>query len=245
MPHIAPTAPTSPRHSGRAALATVRQGAHQLAELEQLAAQMRAKLVLIEGGGRPAVARARLQKVLTRLEDSLEEARDLADELNDMAAAAPSPAAPSPAERAAAWRAGQPWTPGATELQRGRAALLEEFRQPHNLGVSDYARLAGVSRQQIYKDLGATPPKLLALDIGQAGQRLPDWQLQERPRALTRQLLQAAPQLDAWTLYQALRSPSGALEGRTPIQAAQRPGASIEALAALVLDELGLQAEPG
>ena len=89
------------------------------------------------------------------------------------------------------------WTPGASELQRGRAALLAEFRKPHNLPVSEYAKLAGVSRQQIYKDLKAMPPKLLALRVGKGSWRVPDWQLEEHRGELTRLVLDAAPQLDA------------------------------------------------
>ena len=145
-------------------------------------------------------------------------------------------------KRAAEFIAAERWTPSETDLQRGRA-LLEEFRKPHNLPVSQYARLAGVSRQQIYKDLSATPPKLLALSVGKAGQRVPDWQLEELPRELTRLVADAAPELDAWTIYYALRAPSGAFEGRAPVDAVKEKGRSARSLATLVLEELGIHAE--
>jgi hypothetical protein len=151
--------------------------------------------------------------------------------------------AKSARERAAEFIAAERWTPGGTDLQRGRAALLEEFRKPHNVTVSEYARLAGVSRQQIYKDLNTSPPKLMALSVGKAGQRLPDWQLEERPRELTRLIAGAAPDLDAWTIYHALRTPSGALEGRAPVDAVKRKGLAVRSLATLVLEELGIHAE--
>ena len=122
--------------------------------------------------------------------------------------------------------------------------MLEEFQKPHNLTVSQYAKLAGVSRQQIYKDLGAEFPKLLALSVRKAGQRLPDWQLEDRPRELTQLVMHAAPELDGWTLYNALGSPSGALEGRAPVDAVKLKDQAVESLATLVLEELGIRAEP-
>jgi len=56
------------------------------------------------------------------------------------------------ARKAAALRASTRWAPGETDIQRGRAALLEAFDQPHNLPLPEFARLADKSRQQIYKD---------------------------------------------------------------------------------------------
>lgn len=150
--------------------------------------------------------------------------------------------AKSARERAAEFIAAERWTPSGTDLQRGRAALLEEFQKPHNVTVSEYARLAGVSRQQIYKDLNTSPPKLLALSVGRAGQRLPDWQLEERPRELTRLVAAVAPGLGAWTIYHALHSPLGALEGRAPVVAVKQKGQDVRSLATLVLEELGIHA---
>lgn len=226
----------------------VSQGEHQLAELGSLADEMRAQLAFMKRANTRVLAGSRLSRVLESVEGSLEIARDLAAEVREMAGAVESVAAEpvqtnAARERAAEYISNERWVPGETDLQRGRAALLEEFRKPHNLTVSQYAKLAGVSRQQIYKDLSAAPPKLLALSAGKTGQRLPDWQLEERPRELTRLVMHAAPELDAWTVYRALSNPSGALGGQPPVDAVNRKGRAAESLAALVLEELGIRAE--
>src|SRR5690606_19886572 len=59
------------------------------------------------------------------------------------------------ARKAAALRTDTRWAPRATEIQRGRSAMLEAYEQPHNLPLPDFARLANKSRQQIYKDIEA------------------------------------------------------------------------------------------
>lgn len=243
-----PAVKTPGSEQARAAQTAVRDGQHQLAELRRLAEQMRAQFARMERAEVMEFAGLRLRQVLESLEGSLEIARDLAVEVSEMAVAVDAIAAvPFPAntarERAAEFIVPERWTPGETDLQRGRAALLEEFQRPHNLTVSQYARLAGVSRQQIYKDLSPASPKLLALSIGKAGQRVPDWQLEARPRELTRLVMSAAPELDAWTIYRALSTPSGALGGRAPVDAVKQKGRAIESLATLVLEELGIHAE--
>ena len=70
-------------------------------------------------------------------------------------------------------RADTRWAPNETDVQRGRAVLLETFNQPHNLPPAEFAKLADKSRQQIYKDILAR--RLLALNVGPRGQKLPDW----------------------------------------------------------------------
>jgi hypothetical protein len=249
VPHMTAVNTMASEQARAAAQTAVRNGEHQLAELRRLAEQMRAQFALMERAKVMVLPGTRLTRVLESVEGSLEIARDLAVEVGEMATAVDAVAAESvPAktarERAAEFIAAERWTPGETDLQRGRAALLEEFRKPHNLTVSQYAKLAGVSRQQIYKDLSATSPKLLALSVGKAGQRVPDWQLEDRSRELTRLVMDAAPELDAWTVYHALSSPSGALEGRAPVDAVKQKGRAVESLATLVLEELGIRAEP-
>ena len=66
--------------------------------------------------------------------------------------------------KTAALRAERRWAPTETDVQRGRAVLLETFNQPHNLPPAEYAKLADKSRQQIYKDILAR--RLLALNVG-------------------------------------------------------------------------------
>src|SRR3546814_8976723 len=55
--------------------------------------------------------------------------------------------------KAAALRSDTRWAPNETDVQRGRAVLLEAFNQPHNLPIPEYAKLADKSRQQLYKDI--------------------------------------------------------------------------------------------
>ena len=145
---------------------------------------------------------ARLAKVINReVEQALEHQRR-EDGLNE--ASTPR------------FRAETRWEPSATDLQRGRALMLQEFRQPHNLPVAGFAQLAGKSRQQIYKDVEMR--RLLALSIGARGQRIPDWQLDETKKKLTQALMEKARDVDEWTLYYALSEPSEALSGKVPVE---------------------------
>lgn len=114
------------------------------------------------------------------------------------------------------FRAEARWEPSATNLQQGRALMLKASRQPHNLPVTEFAQLAGKSRQQIYKDVEKR--RLLALSIGARGQRIPNWQLDETRKELTRALLEKACGVDEWTLYYALSEPSDALSGKVPVE---------------------------
>lgn len=123
---------------------------------------------------------------------------------------------PLPETAAPSFRAEHRWEPSATDLQRGRALMLKEFRKPQNLPVARFALLAGKSRQQIYKDVEMR--RLLALSIGARGQRIPDWQFGEAQKKLTQALLQKAHNVDEWTLYYALSEPSEALSGKVPVE---------------------------
>ena len=140
------------------------------------------------------------------------------------------------ARKAAALRASTRWAPGETDIQRGREALLEAFEQPHNLAVTEFARLAHKSRQQIYKDIEAR--RLLALNVGPRGQKLPDWQLDPVKQRLTLTLLQGAARVDAWTLYRALSEPLEGLAGRSPVEAVT--GDSVDEVARAVFNVLGI-----
>ena len=140
-----------------------------------------------------------------------------------------------------ALRADVRWTPSATDLQRGRRALLEAFEQPHNLPLPEFARLAHKSRQIIYKDLAARPRRLLALSVGPRRQRLPDWQLDPLGLRLTREVLARAADVDAWTVYRALSEPLEALGDRAPVEAVGRQG--VAAVARAVLGALGIESD--
>ncbi|MGV8400874.1 integrase [Pseudomonas aeruginosa] len=118
--------------------------------------------------------------------------------------------------QAAALRGEVRWVPGETDIQRGRAVRLEAFKQPHNLPLAEFAKLANKSRQQIYKDIEAR--RLLALNVGPRGQKLPDWQLDSVKQQLTQAVLQRGEGIDNWTLYRALSEPLEGLGGRAPVE---------------------------
>lgn len=137
---------------------------------------------------------------------------------------------------AAALRAGTRWVPGETDIQRGRAAMLETFDQPHNLPLPEFARLANKSRQQIYKDIDAR--RLLALNVGPRGQKLPDWQLDPVKQRLTQTVLQSSASVDNWTLYHALSEPLEGLGARSPVDAVTAN--SVDDVTKAVLNVLGV-----
>ncbi|WP_127167947.1 integrase [Xanthomonas euvesicatoria] len=129
------------------------------------------------------------------------------------------------------------WEPGRTEIQKGRIALLEEFESPHNLSPERFAKLSLKSRQQIYRDIASR--RLLAISAGSRKQRIPDWQLNEAPLALTQTVFKRFPELDSWTVYNILSSPLDALDGSSPVQKVTL--GNVGNIADVVLNELGFQ----
>lgn len=115
--------------------------------------------------------------------------------------------------------------------------MLREFDRPQNLPLAEFVRLAHKSRQQIYKDIAAR--RLLALDVGRRGQRIPDWQLTPPGLQLTRAVLLASEDLDSWTVYRALAEPSEALGGQAPAASVHR--GNVDATTRVVLASLGVQ----
>jgi hypothetical protein len=140
------------------------------------------------------------------------------------------------ARKAAALRAGTRWTPGQTDIQRGRAAMLQAYERAQNLPLPQFARLANKVRQQIYKDIAAG--RLLALNVGPRGRKLPDWQLDPTKQRLTQAVLQGASGVDPWTLYRALSEPLEMLDGLSPVDAVTDD--SIDATAKAVFNVLGV-----
>ena len=114
--------------------------------------------------------------------------------------------------------------------------MLEAYDRPHNLPLPEFSRLANKVRQQIYKDIDAG--RLLALNVGPRGRKLPDWQLDPVKQQLTQAVLQRASGVDAWTLYRALSEPLEGLEGRSPAEAVTED--SIDAVARAVFNVLGV-----
>ena len=121
-------------------------------------------------------------------------------------------------------------------LQEIIAIYMEVYNAPHNLRVQEFAALAGKSRQQIYRDLEER--KLLALNAGGKGQKLPDWQLDPVKRQLTEKVLKGAEPLDPWTLYRALSGPLKSLNGQMPIDAVTVD--NVDLIAEQVFGSLGI-----
>ncbi|WP_075259863.1 integrase [Herbaspirillum camelliae] len=140
------------------------------------------------------------------------------------------------ARKATALRSSTRWIPGETDIQRGRAIQLKAFNQPHNLPLPEFARLADKSRQQIYKDILAR--RLLALNVGPRGQKLPDWQLDPVKQQLTQAVLQEVEGIDNWTIYRALSEPLEGLGGQSPVDTVT--AGSVDDVARAVFNVLGL-----
>src|SRR5690606_1896726 len=67
----------------------------------------------------------------------------------------------------------QPLVP--SDIQRERMELFDVFEAPHNLPVAAFAKMAGKSRRWISYEIKAG--NLLALNVCNRGQRVPDWHL--------------------------------------------------------------------
>lgn len=68
--------------------------------------------------------------------------------------------------------------------------MLKTYEALLNLSVVQFAKLAGKSRDQINREIKAG--KLLALSVGNRGQRIPDWQLDPVKGRLVQAVLQQA-----------------------------------------------------
>lgn len=107
--------------------------------------------------------------------------------------------------------------PSLSGAHRDRLALLDAFEASHNLTVAHYARLAGKSRRWISYEIQAG--RLLALQIGNRGQRVPDWQLDPLKRELVQAILKRTTrEVGGWCIYDALVQPHPAFDGRAPIE---------------------------
>ncbi|MGD9730097.1 MAG: tyrosine-type recombinase/integrase, partial [Nitrospiraceae bacterium] len=104
-----------------------------------------------------------------------------------------------------------------SDVQRERMELIDEFEAPHNLPVAAYAKMAGKSRRWISYEVKAG--NLLALNVGNRGQRVPDWHLDPLKHALIQAVLKLNRDADPWQIYHALLKPCPALRGRTALEA--------------------------
>ncbi|UQP97311.1 integrase arm-type DNA-binding domain-containing protein [Xanthomonas arboricola pv. juglandis] len=117
------------------------------------------------------------------------------------AVALPQPAVPTPL----------------SDVQRERMELIEVFESPHNLLVAAYAKMAGKSRRWISYEIKAG--NLLALNVGNRGQRVPDWHLDPNKHALIQAVMKLNRDADPWRIYHALLQPRPMLGRRSAIEA--------------------------
>ncbi|HEJ5841579.1 TPA: integrase arm-type DNA-binding domain-containing protein [Pseudomonas aeruginosa] len=113
-----------------------------------------------------------------------------------------------------------------SDIQRQRMELVEVFEAPHNLPVAEYAKMAGKSRRWISYEIKAG--NLLALNLGNRGQRVPDWHLDPVKHALIQAVLKLTRGADPWQIYNALLQPRAKLRG----------GSALESVSATNLDKI-------
>ena len=111
-------------------------------------------------------------------------------------------------------------------IQRQRMELVDVFEAPHNLPVAEYAKMAGKSRRWISYEIKAG--NLLALNLGNRGQRVPDWYLDPVKHALIQAVLKLTRGADPWQIYNALLQPRAKLRG----------GSALESVSATNLDKI-------
>ena len=111
-------------------------------------------------------------------------------------------------------------------IQRQRMELVDVFEAPHNLPVAEYAKMAGKSRRWISYEIKAG--NLLALNLGNRGQRVPDWHLDPVKHALIQAVLKLTRGADPWQIYNALLQPRAKLRG----------GSALESVSATNLDKI-------
>ena len=102
-----------------------------------------------------------------------------------------------------------------SDIQRERMELVDVFEAPHNLPVAEYAKMAGKSRRWISYEVRAG--NLLALNLGNRGQRVPDWHLDPLKHALIQAVLKLSRGADPWQIYHALLRPRAMLRGRSAL----------------------------
>lgn len=100
-----------------------------------------------------------------------------------------------------------------------------------------FAELADKSRQQIYRDILAC--RLLSLNVGPRGPKLPEWQLDSVKQRLTKTVLQEVEGTDHWKICRAPSEPLEGLGGRSPVNAVTH--GTIDEVAEVVFNVLGVQ----
>lgn len=105
-----------------------------------------------------------------------------------------------------------------SNIQSQRLKMLDAYEAPHNLQVTQFAKLAGKSRDQVNREIKAG--KLLTVRLGNRGQRVPDWQLDPIKLKLTQAVMEdGTDESAAWLVYHALLQPREELRGRAAVEA--------------------------
>ncbi|MDV6320811.1 integrase, partial [Chromohalobacter sp. HP20-39] len=107
--------------------------------------------------------------------------------------------------------------PEVSAIQREREEMLAIYESPNILPVPLLGKLAGKSKDQINRELKAG--KLLAISLGNRGQRVPDWQLVPLKHRLAQVLMNQCPHADSWGLYRMLTQPHPDLGDRAAFDA--------------------------
>ncbi|MCY1399931.1 Prophage CP4-57 integrase [compost metagenome] len=105
-----------------------------------------------------------------------------------------------------------------SDVQRKQMELVDVFESPHNLPVVEFAKMAGKSRRWISYEIKAG--NLLALNLGNRGQRVPDWHLDPLKHELVQSVLKLSRGADPWQIYHALLQPRAMLRGRSALEGA-------------------------
>src|SRR3546814_20028547 len=95
--------------------------------------------------------------------------------------------------------------------------MLAIYEAPDNLPVPLFAKLAGKSKDQINRELKAG--KLLSINLGNRGQRIPDWHLVPLKQKLAQILLKQCPDTDTWALYHLLPKPHAKRAAQADLEA--------------------------
>lgn len=103
-----------------------------------------------------------------------------------------------------------------SDIQRERQEMLAIYESANVLSISVFAKLAGKSRDQVNREIKTG--KLLALAMGNRGQRIPDWHLDSIRSRLIVDLLKQLVNIDSWQLYKALQMPRELFSGCSGIE---------------------------
>ncbi|WCM86877.1 MULTISPECIES: tyrosine-type recombinase/integrase [Pseudomonadota] len=104
-----------------------------------------------------------------------------------------------------------------SDAQRQRNEMVDIFNAPNVLSAAEFAKMAGKSRRWISYEI--SNKKILALSMGNLGQRVPDWHFDPLKHRLIQAVLKHAGDADPWEIYRVLSQPHDLLDGLAPVQA--------------------------